>query len=313
MTFPLRQLRPKDFPPLLREIADPPLSLYIRGVLPKWEPSKYTAPTQTTPTSQAPRPGFAAATPITYLCVVGSRASTPYGRRMTQKLIAGLRGYPVAIVSGLAIGIDSEVHKAALEVGIPTVAVLPSGLNDGVLYPRQNRALAQQILKSGGALISENEPNFKAALYSFAQRNRIAAGMSRGTLIVEAGEKSGTLITARLALNYNREVLCIPHELGRESGAGVNTLIREGATLVRSSNDILEALGFKVEEKLKQQPLPTDLNESEMKIMIALTETLTRDDLIEIAELSAQEANIGLSSLLIRGLIVERLGKIERI
>ncbi len=287
MTFPLRQLHTKDFPPLLKEIVDTPSSLYIRGVLPPPE--------------------------TIYLCVVGSRACTTYGRRMTQKLIAGLRGYPVAIVSGMAIGIDSEAHKAALDVGLPTVAVLPSGLSDDIIYPAQNRALAKQILKSEGALLSENEPDFKAALYSFAQRNRIAAGMSTATLIVEAGEKSGTLITARLALNYNREVLAIPHELGRETGAGVNTLIREGATLVRSSEDILQALGFKVEEKLEQQPLPTDLNESEIKIMNALTEALTRDELIDAAEISAQDANIGLSSLLIRGLIVERLGKIERI
>ena len=232
---------------------------------------------------------------------------------MTQKLIAGLRGYPVAIVSGLAIGLDSEAHKAAMEVGLPTLAIMPSGLQDDVIYPRQNRALAQQILKSGGALISENEPDFKAMLHSFAQRNRIAAGMSTATLIVEAGEKSGTLITAKLALNYNREVLCIPHELGRETGAGVNTLIREGATLVRSSEDILQALGFKAEEKSQQLPLPSDLNESEFKIMQTLTEAMTRDDLIEAASLSAQAANIGLSSLLIRGLIVERLGKIERL
>lgn len=310
MSFPLKQLKQKDFPPLLKEIFDPPASLYIRGKLPQVPGT----PAQHPLTSQAPQPDIASASGgITYLCVVGSRASTPYGRRMTQKLIAGLRGYPVAIVSGMAIGIDSEAHKAALEVGLPTVAVLPSGLNDGVIYPRQNRALAAQILKSGGALISENDPDFVAMIHSFPQRNRIAAGMSRATLIVEAGEKSGTLITARLALNYNREVLCIPHELGRESGAGVNTLIREGATLVRSSEDILQALGFKVEEKMEQQPLPTDLNESEIKIMNTLTEALTRDDLIEAAQLSAQDANIGLSSLLIRGLIVERLGKIERI
>ncbi|HEV8677643.1 MAG TPA: DNA-processing protein DprA [Candidatus Paceibacterota bacterium] len=309
-------MHPRDFPPLLREIADPPASLYIRGTLPGTNSGRSASqtPNQSPVAEPATPEAFAQGSPeIVYLCVVGSRSASPYGRRMTQKLIAGLRGYPVAIVSGMAIGIDSEAHKAALEVGVPTVAVLPSGLSDGVIYPRQNRTLAQQILKSGGALISENEPDFKAALYSFAQRNRIAAGMSKATLIVEAGEKSGTLITARLALNYNREVLCVPHELGRESGAGVNTLIREGATLVRDSNDILEALGFKVEEKPEQQTLPTDLNESEVKIMTTLTEAMTRDDLIDAAELSAQDANIGLSSLLIRGLIVERLGKIERI
>lgn len=286
MNYPLRQLHPKNFPPLLREIPDAPTSLYIKGVLPPED--------------------------TIYLCVVGSRASSPYGRRQTAKLIAGLRGYPVAIVSGMAIGIDSEAHKAALEVGIPTIAVLPSGLNEEVVYPAQNRRLSEEILKNGGALISENEPGFKAALYSFAQRNRIAAGMSSAVLIVEAGEKSGTLITARLALSYNREVLAIPHELGRDTGAGVNTLIREGATLVRSSEDILEALGFKVEEKSEQQQLPSDLRDTERSIMESLSEAKTRDDLIDELGLSVQEANIALSSLLIRGLIVERLGKIER-
>ncbi len=286
MNYPLRQLHPKNFPPLLREIPDAPTSLYIKGVLPPED--------------------------TIYLCVVGSRASSPYGRRQTTKLIAGLRGYPIAIVSGMAIGIDSEAHKAALEVGVPTIAVLPSGLNEEVVYPAQNRRLSEEILKNGGALISENEPSFKAALYSFAQRNRIAAGMSTAVLIVEAGEKSGTLITARLALSYNREVLAIPHELGRDTGAGVNTLIREGATLVRNSEDILEALGFKVEEKSEQQQLPSDLRDTERSIMENLSEAKTRDDLIDELGLSAQEANIALSSLLIRGLIVERLGKIER-
>jgi DNA processing protein len=213
----------------------------------------------------------------------------------------------------MALGIDAEAHKAALDVGVPTVAVLPSGLNENAIYPSSNQTLAQQILKNGGALLSENEPDFKAALYSFAQRNRIAAGMSTAVLIVEAGEKSGTLITARLALSYNREVLAIPHELGRETGAGVNNLIREGATLVRSSEDILEALGLKPHDKPEQAQIPTDLSGGEVSILTALIEAMEKDELIEAAGLSAQEANIALSSLLIRGLIVERLGKIERV
>lgn len=286
MNFPLRQLKPADFPPLLKEIPDRPHSLYIRGMLPGPDTK--------------------------YLCVVGSRASSTYGRRTVQKLIGGLAKYNVAIVSGMALGIDGEAHKAALDVGLPTIAVLPSGLNDGIIYPSSNRTLANQILKSGGALLSENEPDFKAALYSFAQRNRIAAGMSTATLIIEAGEKSGTLITARLAMDYNREVLAIPHELGRDSGAGVNALIRQGATLVRSSEDILEALGLKPLEDPTQAAIPNDLNDIEVSVLQALTGALVRDELIEEAGISAQEANIALSSLLIRGLIVERLGKIER-
>jgi len=229
---------------------------------------------------------------------------------MTHALIAGLARYSVGIVSGMALGIDAEAHKAALDVGLPTVAVLPSGLDPNVVYPRINRPLAERILKQGGALLSENEHDFVAMLHSFPQRNRIQAGMSKATLIIEAGEKSGTLITARLAMDYNREVLALPHEVGRESGKGGNALVREGATLVRHSGDILEALGLRPIENPTQGTLPTDLTPAEAALLEALTEPLTRDELIEQAALSAQEANITLSSLLIRGLIVERLGKI---
>ncbi len=250
-----------------------------------------------------------------YLCVVGSRACTPYGRRMCAQLIAGLAQYPIVIVSGLALGMDAEAHKAALDVGLPTVAVLPSSLDERSMYPSANRALAHRILARGGALISETLEPYKAAIHDFPKRNRIAAGMSKAALIIEAGEKSGTLITARLALDYNREVLGVPHELDKETGKGVNRLIREGATLVRNSDDILRALGFEPKVDPLQGVLPTDLTEPEFKILTALEDagSSVRDELIEESELSAQEANIALSSLLIRGLIVERLGKIERL
>ncbi len=288
MQFPIRQLAHSEYPPLLKEIPgkDYPTHLYIRGALPD--------------------PG------VTYLCVVGSRATSVYGRRVTQSLIAGLAGYPVAIVSGMALGIDGEAHKAALDVGLPTVAVLPSSLDEKSMYPSTNKALAQRILSHGGALISEYLEPHKAAIHDFPKRNRIAAGMSVAALIIEAGEKSGTLITARLALDYNREVLAVPHELGKETGAGVNRLIREGATLVRSSNDILEVLGFTPIEKPTQGILPADLNETEAAVLGVINGPTERDSLIEEAGLTAQEANIALSSLLLRGLIVERLGKIER-
>ncbi len=285
MTFQIRQLSKTHFPPLLKEVPDAPTRLFIRGELP---PPDYKL-----------------------LCVVGSRATTPYGRRMCQSLISGLSRYPVAIVSGMALGIDTEAHTTALDVGLPTVAVLPSSCDDESLYPRANKALAQRILARGGALLSENVAPFKAMTHSFAQRNRVMAGMSHATLIIEAGEKSGTLITARLALDYNREILAVPHELGRETGAGVNRLIREGATLVRSSEDILQALGLK--EEAVQEVLPSDLTEPEVKILEALTESLVKDEIIERSELGAQEVSIALSSLLIRGLIAERLGKIERV
>ena len=283
----MRQLPQKEFPDLLKEIPDKPAALYLRGQIP---PKDYKL-----------------------LCVVGSRATSLYGRRACTNLISGLAGYPVAVVSGMALGIDSEAHKAALDVGLPTVAVLPSSLDSPSIYPSTNKALAERILARGGALISEYKEPHKAMIHDFPKRNRISAGMSAVALIVEAGEKSGTLITARLALDYNREVLAVPHELGKETGAGVNRLIRDGATLVQKSEDILQALGLKEREKSGQMALPTDLSETEAKILHAMTEPLVRDEIILLATLSAQEANIALSSLLIRGLIVERLGKIERL
>lgn len=286
MQFPIRQLPPKEFPELLREIPDKPNMLYLRGQMPPYD--------------------------YKMLCVVGSRATSVYGRRMCASLIAGLAQYPVAIVSGMALGIDGEAHKAALDVGLPTVAVLPSSCDDASLYPSTNKALAQRILARGGALVSETKGPYKAMLHDFAKRNRICAGMSHATLIVEAGEKSGTLITARLALDYNREVLAVPHELRKEMGTGVNRLIHEGATLVQSSEDVLQALGLASNTK-EQAALPMDLSKAEGKILEALTEALVKDEVIERAEVSAQEANIALSSLQIRGLIVERLGKIERV
>lgn len=287
MRFPIRQLPYSQFPLLLREIPDAPQRLFIRGEMP--------------PTERI------------MLCVVGSRACTAYGRRMTHKLIAGLARYQITIVSGLALGLDSEAHTAALEVGLPTIAVLPSSLDDVSLYPAGNVHLAQTILVKGGALLSENESPFKAMLHSFPERNRIVAGMSKATLILEAGDHSGTLITARLALEYNREVLAIPHELERPTGVGVNRLLREGATLVRDSADILTALGLTPSEERIQAPLPTDLTPHESAILTLLIEPLPTDELITRTSLSAQEANVAISSLLIRGIITERLGNIERI
>lgn len=278
---------PEDFPPLLRQVHGAPKVLYVRGKMPS--------------------------TDLKFLCVVGSRACTAYGRRQTRKLIAGLANYPIAIVSGMALGIDGEALSAALDVGLPTVAVLPSSLDEASQYPVTNRPLARRILAHDGALVSEERGPYKANIHDFPKRDRIMAALSHATLVIEAGEKSGTLITARLALDYNREVLAIPHELDRPTGVGVNRLIKEGATVVRHSDDILEALNLKPYENPVQTSLPGDLTESETNIMAALLEPLILDDLVERADLSAQEASIAISSLQIRGLITERLGKIERV
>lgn len=278
-----RQLPDEEFPPLLKEMPDAPKSLRICGTIPR---AHY------------------------FLTVVGSRKYSPYGKRSCEALIEGLRGYPIAIVSGLALGIDAIAHESALRAGLPTIAVLPSGLNDSVLYPSSNRALAARIAEAGGGLLSENEDDARPQAWSFAQRNRIMAGMAHATLIVEAGEKSGTLITARLAMEYNRDVLIVPHPIGLESGAGGNALLRQGATLVRYAEDILEALG--IDANVKSHEMPQGLTDAEELLYTLLVEPLERDEIMARAEISATDANIALSKLLLKGLIVERMGKIER-
>lgn len=294
--FPIYKILPEEFPELLAEIPGKPKRLFVRGKLPQWNQYKL-------------------------LCVVGSRRATPYGIRACQSLVAGLAGAPIVIISGLALGLDAVAHEAALNAGLPTIAVLPAGVANEAIYPPSNRNLAKKILLSGGALLSEHEKLDLAAHWTFPSRNRIMAGLSHAALIAEAAEESGTLITARLALDFNRDVLCIPHPIDSgyqnfSSGAGGNRLIREGATLVRNASDILCALGLlrdgEPEASFQRKELPPDLSDSEQKICRALREPLTRDELIESTGLEASAANIALSILLIRGLVIERMGKIER-
>lgn len=287
MEAPPTLLVPSDstFPPLLREIADPPKQLYLRGVLP--------------------------AAPMKYLAVVGSRRYTPYGRQACEQLIRGLRGQPIAIVSGLALGIDGIAHEAALASGLTTVAVPGSGLDDRVLYPASHRDLAKRILAAGGALLSEFEPLSKPRPESFPQRNRIMAGLAHAVLVVEAEVKSGTLITARLAAEYNRDVLAVPGPIGSPTSTGPHLLLKKGAALIAESADILEALGLRGEAP--QHTLPLDLSHDECAIIELLRTPQTRDDLIAQSGLPATTANIILTSLELKGLIAERMGKVVRV
>lgn len=280
------KLKPEQFPKPLLEIPQPPKTLYIRGKLPNPD--------------------------LIYLAVVGSRKYTSYGKDICEKLIRGLKGYPIVIVSGLAIGIDSIAHKQALEVGLPTISFPGSGLDNSVLHPRSNIKLAQQIVDSGGCLLSEFEPNFIATLYSFPQRNRLMAGISKAVLIIEAEEKSGTLITARMALDYNRDVLAVPGSAFSSNSNGTNWLIKQGATPVTSSNDVLETLGFEVERpKQTDAEKYADCSKEELKIIELLREPIERDELVRISGLPIAEANALLSIMEIKELIKEELGEIR--
>ncbi len=283
----LRKLNKNEFPESLLEIPDPPKQLYIRGALPN--------------------------DAHVYLGIVGSRGATNYGKAACERLIEGLAGYPIAVVSGLAIGMDAIAHKKALQVGLPTVAVPGSGLDPKVLYPASNALLGEQIVQAGGALISEFEPSVKSAIWTFPRRNRIMAGLCRAVLIVEAQEKSGTLITARLALDYNRDVLAVPGSIFSDQSTGTNKLIQGGATPILESTDILRALGFKIEEKKKtDEEVFADCSPEEIDILKLLTEPTSRDDLIREIERATNETQATLSMMEIKGLVKEEGGLIYR-
>ncbi len=278
-----------EIPAPLLEIPQPPKRLFMRGKLP--DPD------------------------MTYLAVVGSRNFTSYGKDMCQRLIFGLKGYPIVIISGLALGIDTIAHRAALDAGLITISMPGSGLDNSALHPKTNIKLAQEIVDAGGCLISELEPQWKATLYSFPQRNRLMAGISKAVLIIEAEEKSGTLITARMALDYNRDVLVVPGSALSSNSKGTNGLIRQGATPVTTSEELLDALGFVVEKKKQtEKEKYADCGKDEMKIINLLhDESLPRDELIRASGMDTGTANALLSIMEIKELIKEEYGEIRKI
>ncbi len=247
----------------------------------------------------------------TLLCVVGSRKFTNYGKDVCEKLIEGLKGYPVVIVSGLAMGIDAIAHQTALRMGLKILVFPGSGLSKKALYPKTNLRLAEDIVRSGGCLVSEFEPDFLATLWGFPKRNRLMAGMCRATLVIEAEEKSGTLITARLATEYNRDVLAVPGSIYSPNSKGTNRLIRQGATPITSVDDLLDALDLKKDDTNNQQKLFADLSSEELRVIDILREPMPRDDLIRTLGISTQEANTLITIMEIKKLVKEELGEIR--
>jgi DNA processing protein len=217
----------------------------------------------------------------------------------------------VAIVSGLAYGIDTEAHRAALDAGLPTVGVPGSGLDWSVLYPRANAGLAREIVEKGGALLSEESPDARTMDYMFPKRNRIMAGLSRATLMVEAKEKSGSLITAKLCVEYNRELLVVPGSIFSAESKGTHQFLRLGATAVTTPEDILQAIGIAPREGGGLSSLRDDLSVEEKRVFEILASPLSRDQLIDALELPVTDANVLLSTMEIKGLIVEELGVVR--
>ena len=215
-------------------------------------------------------------------------------------------------MSGLALGTDTCAHKAALAAGLHTLVVPGSGLGDDVLYPRSNRAFAKEILKAGGGFISEYAPDEPSRVYYFPERNRIMVGLSDAVLIIEAGQKSGTLITARLAGEYNRDLLAIPHRIGDPHAFGSHLFIRLGAALISDPLHILEALHIVPRESGVTGVAPSDLEDAELVIWNMLDEPMTRDDILRASGAGAGETLTALVALELRGLIKEEFGAWHR-
>lgn len=246
------------------------------------------------------------------LTIVGSRALSHYGQEACERLIAGLAGYPISIVSGLALGADACAHRSALRAGLHTIAIPGSGLDDSVIGPRTNLGLAKDILAAGGALLSEQEPLHKPRLAEFPSRNRIMVGMSDAVLMIEAGQKSGTLITARLATEYNRDLLCIPHRIGDPHAFGPHLFVRLGAALVTEPLHILEALKIAPHESKAPGAMPADLEDAEREIWRMLEEPKTRDEILRANAKSPGDVLTALVALELRGLIKEEFGAWHR-
>src|SRR6266849_1083120 len=203
-----------EYPALLKQVADPPPVLFVRGML-------------------TPEDGRSVA-------LVGTRRATSYGHLVAQRLARDLAAAGLTVVSGLAKGIDTQAHRAALDAGGRTLAVLGNGLDQ--VYPPENGGLARQIVDAG-ALVSEFAPGVPPDAVNFPRRNRVISGLSIATVIVEAGERSGALITADFALEQGREVMVVPGNINSPMSLGSNELLKQGATPVTSAQDILDALG----------------------------------------------------------------------
>jgi DNA processing protein len=266
------------YPPLLKEIHDYPAVIYIRGML--------------------------KALTGTNIAVVGTRRATAYGRQVTEELARSLVMNNITIVSGLAKGIDTAAHRAALDAGGQTVAVFASGLD--IVYPPENLNLAREIMEHG-VLVSEYPVGIKPKADNFPRRNRILSGLSSGVLVVESGESGGALITANFAVEQNREVFAVPGSVLSPMSRGPNKLIQEGAKLVRNHLDIIEELNLSVvSQQLVMEEL-TASNEIESHIMKCMTGEPTHIDEI------CRKTGINTSTVMSNLAIMEFKGLVRQI
>lgn len=257
----------KEYPKLLTHIPHPPFLLYVKGSTQTWQNECFG--------------------------VVGTRALSEYGRRATPHIALDLARVGFTIVSGLAAGIDTLAHKSALEAGAKTIAVLGTGIDDKTIYPQINLPLARKIVEEGGAVISEYAPGTHGTKFSFPQRNRIISGLSKGVLVVEADYLSGAMITAKYALEQNRDVFALPGSIFAKTSEGTNGLIKKGAKLVACADDILEEYNMQTKSRKSKIKIVAE-NPEEEKILAALAlaeKPMTVDDIIKKTGLAVPQVN----------------------
>ena len=272
-----------EYPALLRQIYDPPLVLYVRGTL---------------------RPEDAYA-----IAMVGTRQSTLYGRQTAERLARQLAASGVTVVSGGARGIDSAAHEGALQSGGRTIAVLGTGLD--IVYPAENVKLYQRIAEQG-ALITQFPFGRKGDKQSFPIRNRIVAGMTQGTAVVEANRASGALITANFAAEYGRTVYAVPGRVDSPRSAGCHDLIKDGAQLCESAEDVLTEFAHlqAIEPEEPEIPMPT-LSHPEQQVFHVLThEEMQQDEIIRRSELPAAQVSVILLQLEMKKLVQQHPGRL---
>ncbi len=278
-------LNDNDYPKRLKDIYDPPALLYVRGELKDQDELA--------------------------VAIVGSRKTAPYGRWITEKIGEDLARHRVTVVSGMARGIDSVAHTAAIQGGGRTLAVLGCGID--VIYPSENKNLFQQIIEHG-AILSEFPMGSPPEGGHFPKRNRIISGLSIGVVIVQASSESGSLITAGCALEQGREVFAVPGNVGAESSRGTNQLIKDGAKLVESSDDILEEIlpqWIREEEEVRKSETLFSSLKGEEKILYRLMgETpLHIDTIIRESQLDPGKVSSLLLNLELKGFISQWPGK----
>lgn len=266
-----------NYPRLLKEIPNPPTILYVRGT--------YQFNSK----------------PI--LTIVGSRHSTAYGNRVAQAFAKDLVSSGIAVASGLAFGIDNAAHTGTLQAKGATIAVLGNSLDDDSIAPKSHLYLAHTVIRQGGALISEYPPVTAATPYTFPARNRILAGISHGVIVVESAERSGSLITARYALEYNREVFAVPGSIFSEASQGPHNLIRSGAKIVTSITDVLEEIAplYQISPSTTHAP---ELSPHEVTLLAVFSSEPTHiDKILKTTTLETSQVHTSIVLLEVKGLI----------